>query len=107
MNNKDIFELFQNGFTARNTSDSYYRLCAFVSAMHNGMYFKISDEDIHRGVEYKKTEGKALLKIMTPSYQKKTNDQQSQWLKHIVINTFNNSLITNTHTKTKIIALYN
>lgn len=64
MNNKDIFELFQNDFTARNTSDSYYRLCAFVSAMHNGMYFQISDEDIHRGVEHKKTEGKALLKII-------------------------------------------
>lgn len=33
MNDKDIFELFQNGFTARNTSDSYSRLCNFVSAM--------------------------------------------------------------------------
>lgn len=36
MNYKDIFELFQNGFTARNTSDSYSRLCNFVSAMRCG-----------------------------------------------------------------------
>ena len=33
MNEKDIFELFQNGFIAGNTSDSYSRLCNFVSAM--------------------------------------------------------------------------
>ena len=36
MNDKDIFELFQNGFTTRNTSDSYNRLCDFVSAMRYG-----------------------------------------------------------------------
>ena len=67
MNDKDIFELFQNEFTARDTSDSYSRLCNFVSAMRCGhQYYPISDEDIHRGVEYKKAEGKALLKLIAP-----------------------------------------
>ncbi len=66
MNDKDIFELFQNGLTAMNTSDSYNRLCNFVSAMRCGQYYPISDEDIHRGVEYKKAEGKALLKFIDP-----------------------------------------
>ena len=36
MNDKDIFELFHNGFIAGNTSDSYSRLCNFVSAMRCG-----------------------------------------------------------------------
>lgn len=66
MNEKDIFELFQNGLTARNTSESYQRLCDFVSAMRLGQYYPISDEDIRRGVEYKKAEGKALLKLIDP-----------------------------------------
>ena len=66
MNDKDIFELFQNGLIAGNMSDSYSRLCNFVNAMRCGQYYPISDEDIHRGVEYKKAEGKALLKLLDP-----------------------------------------
>ncbi len=66
MNDKDIFELFQNGFIAGNTSDSYSRLCNFVSAMRCGQYYPISDEDIHRGIDYKKAEGKVLLKMIDP-----------------------------------------
>lgn len=68
MNNKDIFELFQNGFTARNTSDSYSRLCNFVSAMRCGQYYPISDEDIHRGVECEKAQAKAKTKILFMSF---------------------------------------
>ena len=64
MNERDIFELFQNGLTARNTSDSYQRLCNFVSAMRLGQYYPISDEDIHRGVEYEKAQVKAKAKIL-------------------------------------------
>lgn len=64
MNDKDIFELFQNGFTARNSSDSYGRLCNFVSAMRCGQYYPISDEDIHRGVEYEKAMEKNRAKIL-------------------------------------------
>ena len=64
MNNLDIFELFQNGFTARNTSDSYGRLCNFVSAMRCGQYYPITDEDIHRGVECEKAMEKNRAKIL-------------------------------------------
>ena len=64
MNDKDIFELFQNGFTARNTSDSYGRLCNFVSAMRCGQYYPINDEDIHRGVECEKAQEKNKAKIL-------------------------------------------
>lgn len=64
MNNKDIFELFQNEFSARNTSDSYSRLCNFVSAMRCGQYYPISDEDIHRGVECEKAREKNKAKIL-------------------------------------------
>lgn len=71
MNDKDIFELFQNGFIAGNTSVSYFRLCNFVSAMRCGQYYPISDEDIHRGIEYKKAEGKVLLKMIDPIIPKK------------------------------------
>lgn len=48
MNDKDIFELFQNGFTARNTSDSYSRLCNFVSAMHYGQDRAVHETEIQR-----------------------------------------------------------
>ena len=34
--------------------------------MRCGQYYPISEEDIHRGVEYKKAEGKALLKLIAP-----------------------------------------
>ena len=66
MNDKDIFELFQNRFIVGNTYDSYSHLCNFVSAMRCGQYYPISDEDIHRGIEYKKAEGKVLLKMIDP-----------------------------------------
>lgn len=64
MNDKDIFELFQNGFIAGSTSDSYSRLCNFVSAMRCGQYYPISDEDIHRGVECEKAQAKNKAKIL-------------------------------------------
>lgn len=64
MNEKDIFELFQNGLTARNTSESYQRLCDFVSAMRLGQYYPISDEDIRCGVECEKAQAKAKAKIL-------------------------------------------
>lgn len=64
MNSLDIFELFQNGFTARNTSDSYARLCNFVSAMRCGQYYPISDENIRRGVECEKAQTKNKAKIL-------------------------------------------
>ena len=64
MNDKDIFELFQNGFIAGNTSDSYSRLCNFVSAMRCSQYYPISDDDIHRGVECEKAQAKNRAKIL-------------------------------------------
>ncbi len=66
MNEKDIFELFQSSDVARNNSDSHVHLCEFISAMRRGQYYQISEEDIHRGVEYKKEEGKVLLKLIEP-----------------------------------------
>lgn len=68
MNNLDIFELFQNGFMARNTSDSYGRLCNFVSAMRCGQYYPINDEDIYRGVECEKAMEKNRAKILFMSF---------------------------------------
>lgn len=64
MNDKDIFELFQNDFIAGNTSDSYSHLCNFVSAMRCVQYYPISDEDIHRGVECEKSQTKNKAKIL-------------------------------------------
>ena len=64
MNDKDIFELFQNGFIAGNTSDSYSRLCNFVSAMRCSQYYPISDDDIHRGVECEKAQAKNRAMIL-------------------------------------------
>lgn len=49
MNDKDIFDLFQNGFTARNTSVSYYRLCNFVSAMRCGQYYPVAADVLSCG----------------------------------------------------------
>ena len=64
MNDKDIFELFQNGFIAGSTSNNYSRLCNFVSSMRFGQYYPISDEDIHRGVECEKAQTKNRAKIL-------------------------------------------
>ena len=68
MDIKDIFELFQNSLTAKNTSDSYQRLCNFVNAMRLGRYYPISDEDIQRGVECEKAQAKAKAKILFMSF---------------------------------------
>ena len=64
MNDKDIFDFINANFTMRNNADCFNKLNCFVDAMHRGQYFPISDEEIHRGVEYKKAEGKALLKTI-------------------------------------------
>ena len=68
MNEKDVFELFQIGLTARNTSDSYQRLCNFINALRCNQYYPISDEDIHRGVECEKAHAKTKTKILFMSF---------------------------------------
>ena len=63
MNDKDIFELFQNGFTTRNTSDSY-NLCATLNVLYTVVnYYPILIEDIHRGIECEKAHAKVITKI--------------------------------------------
>jgi len=87
MNEKDLFALFQNGFTARNTSNSYIHLCNFVSAMRCGHYYHISDEDIHRGVECEKaqTNNKAKILFMGfPEDLKNTIDATSHCLQQFL-----------------------
>ena len=69
MNNIELFELFKNDITASNTSDSYIRLCDFVSAMRCGKYLPISDEDIRRGVECEKAHEKNKAKILFMGFQ--------------------------------------
>ncbi len=66
MNDKDIFDFINANFTMRNNADCFSKLNCFVDAMHRGQYYPITDEEIHRGVEYKKAEGKALLKALDP-----------------------------------------
>lgn len=62
----DLFEFNNANFTMRNNADCFSKLNCFVDAMHRGQYYSITDEEIHRGVEYKKAEGKALLKALDP-----------------------------------------
>lgn len=64
MNEKDIFDFIKANFTMRNNAACYQNLNCFVDAMHRGQYYPITDEEIHCGVEYKKAEGKALLKAI-------------------------------------------
>lgn len=64
MNNKDILDFIKANFTMRNNAACYQKLNCFVDAMHRGQYYPITDEEIHCGVEYKKAEGKALLKAI-------------------------------------------
>lgn len=66
MNDKDIIDFINANFTTHNDVDCYNKLKCFVDAMHNNQYYPITDEEIHRGVEYKKEEGKALLKLIDP-----------------------------------------
>ena len=64
MTTKDIFDFINANFTAHNDVDCYNKLSKFVYAMNHNQYYPITDEEIHRGVEYKKEEGKALLKLI-------------------------------------------
>lgn len=64
MTTKDIFEFINANFTMQANVDCYNKLNCFVDAMRIGRYYPITDEEIHRGVEYKKTEGKAMLKYL-------------------------------------------
>lgn len=66
MNDRDIFDFINDNFTMRANVNCYNKLNCFVDAMRNNQYYPITDEEIHRGVEYKKTEGKALLKLIDP-----------------------------------------
>jgi len=64
MNVLGLSEFINANFTMRNNADSFSKLNCFVDAMHRGQYYQITEEEIHRGVEYKKSEGKALLKSL-------------------------------------------
>jgi hypothetical protein len=66
MNSKDILDFIKTNFTMRANVNCYNKLNNFADAMRSNQYFPISDEEIHRGVEYKKAEGKALLKCLDP-----------------------------------------
>lgn len=64
MNEMELQEFINANFTMRANSACYQKLSAFVDAMQRGQYYPITEEEIHRGVEYKKAEGKALLKSL-------------------------------------------
>jgi hypothetical protein len=66
MTNKDILDFINANFTMRANLNCYNKLNCFVDAMQHNQYYPITDEEIHRGVEYKRAEGKALLKCLEP-----------------------------------------
>ena len=66
MNTMDLSEFIRDNFTMSNNADCFNKLNCFVDAMRCGRYYPITDEEIQRGVEYKKAEGKALLKALDP-----------------------------------------
>lgn len=63
MNDRDIFDFINDNFTMRANVNCYNKLNCFVDAMRNNQYYPITDEEIHRGVEYKKAELKSQLNI--------------------------------------------
>lgn len=88
MDNQDILEFINANFTMQANITCYNKLNCFVNAMHLGKYYPITDEEIYRGVEYKKAESKALLKSLAPFF-KNENQHQAEAL----IETYcNNSL---------------
>lgn len=68
MNNKDILDFINANFTMRSNVNCYNKLNCFVDAMRNNQYYPITDEEIHRGVEYKKAELKSQLKQVGLSF---------------------------------------
>lgn len=62
MTNKDILDFINANFTMRSNVNCYNKLNCFVDAMRNNQYYPITDEEIHRGVEYKKAELRSQLK---------------------------------------------
>ena len=64
MTPKDIFDFINANFTMRTNSAYYQKLNCFADAMRLGQYFPITEEEIRGGIEYKKAEGKALLKSL-------------------------------------------
>ena len=62
MDNKDVLDFINANFTTHTNMNSYNKLNWFVDAMRNNQYYPITDEKIHRGVEYKKAELKSQLK---------------------------------------------
>ena len=77
MNVMELSEFINANFTMRANSACYQKLNCFADAMRLGQYYPITDEEIHRGVEYKKAEGKTLLKVLDsiiPDKDKKLAD---------------------------------
>ncbi len=85
---KDILDFINTNFTMRNNAACYQKLNYFVDAMYRGQYYPITDEEIHRGVEYKKAEGKALLKAIDSIIP----DKDKQLAETLVENLCNQSL---------------
>lgn len=66
MDNKDILDFINANFTMHANINCYNKLNRFVDAMKRGLYYPITEEEIHQGIEYKKAEGKTLLKCLDP-----------------------------------------
>lgn len=66
METEELINFINFNFKVRDNSACYEKLIFFVNAMNRGQYYPITDEEIHRGVEYKKEEGKVLLKLIDP-----------------------------------------
>ena len=62
MNAKDLLDFINAHFTMRANADCFNKLNHFVDSMRQNQYYPISDEEIHRGVEYKKAELKSIVK---------------------------------------------
>ena len=88
MNDKDILDFINANFTMSNVAECFSKLNYFVDAMHRGQYYPITNEEIHRGVEYKKAEGKTLLKAIDSIIP----DKDKQFADALVENLCNQSL---------------
>ena len=62
MFSNEILDFINAHFTMRANADCYNKLNHFVDFMRQNQYYPISDEEIHRGVEYKKAELKSIVK---------------------------------------------
>lgn len=75
MNIKDIVEIINSIQIATNNNSDFLKLRSFANAMLSHQYYSITDDELHKGMDYIKTVIKNTIKVNGSSIEQQRIDE--------------------------------